>query len=138
MSNVMLACGCRAHGTHHNSHDGLGVDHPSCVIHSPAPEACRIVDAPSLDGRFAKCTCGRTRPSSLDLAFFEYEGPGSPRSKQSCKNCGYHEIAHTKEGMAGNVPTNRKTVIERGECKGFVAHGPYEFDRFYCGCRGWD
>ena len=27
---------------------------------------------------------------------------------------------------------------ERVKCKAFVARGPAEFDKFYCGCRGWD
>jgi hypothetical protein len=31
-----------------------------------------------------------------------------------------------------------RSVIERGQCKGFVAHGPHKTDDFYCGCRGWD
>lgn len=24
------------------------------------------------------------------------------------------------------------------QCKTFEPHGPYEFDSYYCGCRGWD
>lgn len=24
------------------------------------------------------------------------------------------------------------------KCAGFTAHGPHEFDEFYCGCHGWD
>ena len=139
MKSVMLACGCRAHGTHGNAHDGLPENHPSCVVHFEKGDlrACTVVESPNLEGRLAKCLCGRSKPSSLDLAFFEYVGPGSPESTNRCK-CGYFKCAHTKEGMAGNVKHNRKTVIERGECRGFEAHGPFEFDRYYCGCRGWD
>jgi hypothetical protein len=93
---------------------------------------------PDLTGRTAKCSCGNTMPSdSKHLAFFEYCGPGSREATETCK-CGFFFSAHTAEGMARNVASNRKTVIEQGKCTGFVARGPLEFDRYYCGCRGFD
>lgn len=88
--------------------------------------------------RMARCGCGRTEPSSKDLAFFKDRSDGSEDAVRSCKHCGYFECAHDSEAMAKNVPNNRQTVIERGLCKGFEPHGTYEFDSYYCGCWGWD
>lgn len=112
---------------HNNAHDGLEAGHASCVVHAPAEGACIPAAVPSLEGRLAKCGDGcRLRPSSLDLAFFEYLGPGSPASKQNCAKCGYYESAHSKQPRGQHV------------CLNFQPHGPYEFDRYYCGCKGWD
>lgn len=86
--------------------------------------------------RTADGKCDSQQPSSWELAFFEFKGEGSKDALESCGKCGFHQVAHTKEGVAGNVrPT---TVIEDGKCDGFVPKGPQEFDRFYCGCWGWD
>lgn len=85
-----------------------------------------------LTGRQAKCTCGEVRPSSYELGFFEYNGPGSAM-KHICKHCRYHQLAHSPEHMAKNVPSNRRTVIERGLCKGFEPSVAAEFDLFFCG-----
>lgn len=88
--------------------------------------------------REAICTCKRVVPSGPSLAFFEFTGEGSERARTSCKNCGYSECAHSAEHMARNVPSNRKTVIEQGKCHGFEPRGAFEYDFYYCGCRGWD
>ena len=129
--SAMMKCGHAANATN-------GHGNPSCAICcGMTPNADIVVDAPDLTGRLAKCSCGRTVPSDLkQCAFFEYCGPGSRVAAESCK-CGYAFVAHTVEGMARNVPSNRKTVIEQGKCSGFVARGPLEFDSYYCGCRGW-
>lgn len=88
--------------------------------------------------RMARCAhCLRTQPSSPSLAFFQDRSEGSELAAKTCK-CGYYKVAHTKEGMANNVPSNRLTVIEQGKCTGFEPHGAWEFDGYYCGCRGWD
>ena len=87
--------------------------------------------------RMARCSCGRTVPSSPDLAFFEDCGPGSKVATGSCV-CGYYECAHDPAYMAKNVSSNRRTVVEQGKCGGFRARGPLEDDRYYCGCWGWD
>lgn len=87
--------------------------------------------------RMARCSCGRTEPSSPSLAFFQDRSEGSALATDHCK-CGYTLSAHTVEGMANNVPSNRRTVIEQGKCTGFVPRGAHEFDSYYCGCRGWD
>ena len=83
---------------------------------------------PLVAGRMAKCTCGRTEPSSPKLAFFEFCGEGSRDAVDIC-GCGYHSVAHTPEVMARNPAL---------KCSTFKASGPREFDRYYCGCRGWD
>ncbi len=130
--SVMMSCGHAANAT-----DGSGL--PACAICVGIDAgATMVAAAPDLSGRQAICTCKRTVPSSMDLAFFEYRGPGSRVAAETCK-CGYARCAHDPEQMARNVPNNRKTVIELGKCKGFEARGAYEFDAYYCGhCHGWD
>ncbi len=80
-------------------------------------------------GRNAKCGCGRIEPSSTELAFFEFRGDESTAAKYTCKHCGYFEVAHTPEVMARNAAL---------KCTNFEPRGAFEFDVFYCGCRGWD
>jgi hypothetical protein len=90
-----------------------------------------------LAGREARCTCGQTAPSTkaLDgyLAFFKYRGEGSRAATDSCKHCGYAEIAHTQEDTK-----QRMNVVTRGKCPGFEPKGDWGYDTYYCGCRGWD
>ena len=90
-----------------------------------------------MTGRLARCSCGKTEPSFPALAFFEDRSADSRQANDTCQ-CGFFKIAHTKEGMANNVPSNRRTVIEQGKCIGFRPHGAWEFDGYYCGCSGWD
>lgn len=127
MSSQLMNCGCVGSARHNNAHDGLEAGHASCFVHMPSEDACTPRTTPNLMGRFAKCgkNC-RVEPSSLDLAFFEYLGPDSPASKQNCAQCGYYESAHLKQPRSQNV------------CLNFRPHGPYKYDRYYCGCRGWD
>lgn len=82
--------------------------------------------------RLAKCLCGDTRPSSRELAFFEDQSAGSRMATISCKICNYHDVAHDQP-----IPENARA---RRPFHGheFVPRGEFEFDRFYCGCRGWD
>lgn len=96
------------------------------------------MENPDLTGRTAECGCGSTEPSSEKLAFFSFRGTGSRAASESCKNCGFYECAHDPAYMSRNVPSNRKTVVEQGKCSGFTAHGPFEFDRYYCGHAGWE
>jgi hypothetical protein len=131
MTKVMLSCGHAANST--NQHG-----EPSCAICAGVCESTPITP-PDLTGRMARCTCGRTEPSTLDgsLAFFEFCGEGSPRATDICV-CHYASCAHDPAYMARNVPNNRKTVIEQGKCSGFRPQGAREFDSYYCGCRGWN
>ncbi len=115
--NTPMQCGHAANGRN-------SIGEPVCVICSPKPES-KVVDQAGFDltGRESRCQCGNTRPSSLDLAFFEFRGPGSPRSITTCKHCKYHKIAHDKE---------------RVKCQNFEPHGAFPYDSHYCGCRGFD
>lgn len=79
-------------------HTAMAVDqegNPCCVICHGDPHSEEIEEKlPNLDGRLAKCGCGNTRESSIDLAFFEYKGPNSHASKFMCKLCEYGIIGH--------------------------------------------
>lgn len=62
----MMKCGHAA-----NAHDAEG--NPSCAICIGLDAgATIIVETPILEGRVAKCRCGREKPSNTSLAFFEY------------------------------------------------------------------
>jgi len=116
----MMTCGHTANATCEGK--------PACVICS----CFEVADFwPDLTGRQAKChDCGKTVPSAFTLAFFEYRGEGSERATKMCK-CGYSLAAHS--------PFNRiNAILKEDKCSGFEAHGAYEFDSYYCGCRGWD
>lgn len=74
------------------------------------------------------CTC--EEPSSTELAFFEDCGEGS-REASLCKHCGMMEVAHlSARCQRGLKPHPVGTKYEPQGDKGF--------DRFYCGCHGWD
>jgi len=100
---------------------------PICFGLHPGAEVVED-DRPSLEGRQALCVYKFGRkgqqhspvPSSWDLPFFEYCGPGSPAAEEYCK-CGYHESAHGKCADA---------------CDKFEPQGPLPYDRYYCGCWG--
>jgi hypothetical protein len=94
-------------------------------IHSCVICDCKVIGVKVLlEGRMAKCaSCKNTRPSSYDLAFFEYKGPGSHRAGNMCKHCWYAKLPHDNGKITDHV---------------FKPHGPYEQDEYYCGCQGWD
>ena len=130
-TDVLMACGCVGSATHAQAHSGLEANHPSCAIHVGLHwGACKPALPPELAGREARCSCGKLRPSSLNLAFFEYRGPDSPASKKHCAQCGYFEVAHVR-AAEGEVRNDHV-------CLRFKPHGPYEYDSFYCGHGGWD
>lgn len=131
---ILMQCGCVAQGTC-SSRNGEKIDPPipACVVHDcydPAPEK------PDLTGRVAECAYlprgHADRPSSYDLAFFEYRGPGSREATQYCK-CGMSRTAHDD---AGRIAPRKYAMLMRG-CAGFTAKGPQN-DKHYCGCHGWD
>lgn len=82
-----------------------------------------------LAGRTARCSCGREAPSALSLAFFGYCGPGSDEEAR-CELCPYMDSVH----QPVNPHTGRAGVTDHP----FAPRPPAEFDRWYCGCRGWD
>lgn len=122
MKSIYLSCGCRSNSV--NTITGQ----PSCTTHFDLPGGVHPVAPPNLEGRKARCICGRIETSSIDLAFFEFRGPGSRAGNATCKNCRYHDVAHTPEKRAKN-----KYI-----CDNFESIESFEFDSFYCGCRGWD
>lgn len=141
---VMMACGCTATGAC-SRRDGVTYDPPvpACIIHD-CLEVAAV--APNLTGRRARCAyfgpinfssyecnyrqqtgCSRQRctcelPSEATLPFFEYRGPGSRNATLRCKHCAYFKAAHVKSHR----------------CRGFEPIGDVGFDRFFCGCAGWD
>lgn len=125
--SIMMKCGCAA-----NAKRKVGDDYvPCCTIHDTIEQTAM----PDLTGRMAVCYCGEKslRPSDPDkLAFFEYRGPGSNRATSQCK-CGYAEMAHTPDKT--HV---MKTCAKKNGRSGFVPRGEFEYDSYYCGCRGWD
>lgn len=136
----LMKCGCVAQAVR-TSEGGVTIDPPIpvCITHDCTEVA---PERPSLDGRVARCSYSHDRPSrqqriaaspvpsSWDLAFFEYCGPGSREATEICK-CGMAQIAH--ERNAGRCPHSRRSPSGKFEAKGDQGH-----DRFYCGCFGWD
>lgn len=122
MKNIFLSCGCVSNSTN------MKTGQPSCVTHFDIPGGVHPIIPPNLEGRKARCTCGRTEDSSLDLAFFKFCGPGSREATVVCKNCRYHDVAHRPEIWAKNEHV----------CHNFEPIGSFDTDRFYCGCFGWD
>jgi hypothetical protein len=123
----MMACGCAA-----DSHDTDGS--PACSMHMYRSEGKQVVPSPDLRGRVAKCHCNEVRPSSMDLAFFQYRGEDSPDAINTCKHCKFHWQAHEHD----NHRVFANSVVEDGKCPGFEPHGAWDFDLFFCGCSGWD
>jgi hypothetical protein len=123
---TMMACGCAANAKRKTDNGWI----PTCAVHNTVEQ----VPDYDLTGRQAIC-CGESslRDSDADkLAFFEYRGPGSKSSDLSC-TCGYAKMAHTSDKT--HV---MKHCAKKNGVAGFVARGPWEYDRYYCGCRGWD
>ena len=84
-------------------------------------------------GRWAKCSCGRTEPSQPErLAFFE---SAERRAHDRCDICGYAEVAHRPEVRARK---HMQRVMDNGHEFEPTSPDRFEFDLFYCGCRGWD
>jgi hypothetical protein len=122
MKTPMMKCGCAAQGTIQRW--GETEKKPGCIVH----ECTDVAETePDLSQRMARCGCGRTEPSSPNLAFFEFTGEGSRTATETCE-CGYNRTAHTDEIRGRN----------EGVCATFKPQGAQRFDRFYCGCRGWD
>lgn len=118
--DTFMACG---HTALASDKDG----NPVCPMCS-GYEAVIVLPKPPLEGRLAQCSdCKTTRPSRTSLPFFEYRGVGSKRATDNCKLCGMFSHVHPlTEPMYGIEPHD------------FVPHGAFEYDQFYCGCRGWE
>lgn len=114
----LMACGHVANGRGPKGQ-------PVCVICFGLTAGAETpIEVPSFEGRMAECVCGNRAPSSLELAFFEFRGEGSPAASRC--TCGYGRQAHARERVARSCPT------------GYEPRGALETDSYYCGCRGWD
>jgi hypothetical protein len=93
--------------------------------------------------RTARCTyyrsCGNEAPSvdRARLAFFEDLSAG--RTSDHCRRCGYAEIAHRR--FSGEL----MDIVTAGRWPRGVTPHTFDaktegepFDRYYCGCFGWD
>lgn len=52
-------------------------------------------------------------------------------AEHGCRFCAKHSCAHVSS--PDFVPCSFPV-----QSHDFVPHGPYDHDRYYCGCRGWD
>ena len=100
------------------------------------------------------CLCQAA--SAPGLAFFAYRGPGSAYAAEQCGApaerrtlaerrllaealCAFTIHAHRGgESYERNMRDRRYWTTWPALVHNFVHRGPAEFDRFYCGCRGWD
>lgn len=77
MNKPLMQCGHAANASQKllPLGDGIPEEIPVCAICLGINEgATQVAErAVDLSNRVAKCSCGRTRPSSLGLAFFEYK-----------------------------------------------------------------
>ena len=131
-SKPMMKCG-------HTANAKRAVDQernewiPACAI----CDCTEQTEMPNLENRQAIC-CGKDsiRPSSdhEKLAFFEFRGEGSKDAVSICKNCRYALIAHDRKKLAENQGKHHLKDV----CDNFQPQGPQKYDRYYCGCRGWD
>jgi len=151
MKLPIMKCGCAAQATC-ASMDGIKYDPqiPACLVH----DCIEIAEKqPDLTGRKSRCAyfgkptrncecnydgcregiCNCEQPSSPNLPFFEYHGPGSHWAKDFCK-CGF--ILGPAHGFYTNGKPNPSSCIAKGGTP--EPRGPSEFDKFYCGCHGWD
>lgn len=117
---TILECGHVPNGI-----DGNG--RPACVIDGVTSTANA-----DLSGRQARCFCGKTEDSRHGLAFIEFRGELSRRAREQCRNCKNHYVTH----LELNTTTGRLGHMF-GVCD-FEPHGSFEFDEYYCGCKGWD
>lgn len=80
--------------------------------------------------RYARCPyCKRLEPSNPKLAFFIDRSVENDRTSCSVGACYFVKAVH----QAINPHTGRAGVTDHE----FVPR-VYEYDEYYCGCRGWD
>lgn len=137
-NHVMMKCGHAANATHNGK--------PSCVICAGIHPGAEVVDdsPPSLEGRTARCSCGKERPSDQALPFFERGGVrvSSPlfhiekeaREKVIAYRKGrkepYDVLAKTEPAFVELVAALKQAMDETQRTA--------TVDTYYCGCMGWD
>lgn len=110
---------------------GSGVGGRVAVSEQMALAQSVINEQPELSGRQARCSsCKTLIPSSPKLPLFEFRGEGSKAATETCAHCHYGLIAHTSK-IAGRR-------VDSKVCYDFEPIGAWEYDLYYCGCRGWD
>jgi hypothetical protein len=118
---VLMKCGCVAAGVM-SARGGKKFEPPipCCIVHNCIEPAEEV---PTLDGRMARCGCGKKEPSSYNLPFFEYRGDGSRAATETCV-CGYNRTPHWPAWQASIRVIRRWFKIERDDSivtKGFFA-----------------
>jgi len=112
---VLMKCGCVAQGIGRKAGETEAQMRPCCVIHDCFEPAESV---PDLNGRFAQCSYlphgHAKKPSSFNLAFFEFRGEGSREATDICK-CGYAKVAHLPRWRATIHLVRRWYKIERHE-----------------------
>ena len=84
----MMRCGHAANAEQATPWAGRGTTRPFCVICAPLSTAFQVWEPEPgyLEGREARCGCGRTVPSRSTLGFFEYlEGAERDRFYCGCR-----------------------------------------------------
>lgn len=76
--------------------------------------------------------CKAIRHSDPSLPFFESREDGT-RASTVCAHCGFYEIAHQYEESRVHKEPLPQTLGHD-----YRPRGAWQFDSFYCGCRGWD
>lgn len=142
MTEVMMGCGHAANAVQVID----GERYPVCAICVGLDPMAQVeIKPPDLTGRFAKCAYNNPNnpdavkthmnepiPSSMNLAFFEFKGEGSLAAVRKCKNCWFMDVGHEITDW------HKEHDSTCQHCDHFEPHGAYEFDEYYCGCRGWD
>ncbi len=122
---TMMKCGHSAN----SSKMVDGVRKPACVICAGLdPGADIVAETPDFGDRLARCSCGKKEPSSDRLAFFEYLG----NDTKHCNICGMTDFTHPEIAEINPFTKRKNEKDHKFEVR------VYEFDRYYCGCRGWD
>lgn len=107
--HVVMACGCTSHAKR-KTEDGYV---PACIVH----DCIEVLDdQPDLIGRTAFCAYGKhaEKPSSPELPFFEYHGPGSASARELCE-CRKHRSLHHPTWTATIRSVRRWFKYERFE-----------------------
>ena len=114
----MMVCGCAAQGTC-SALGGQVFDPPipACIVHDCIEVAA---SPPDLTGRRARC---------------DYFGPHHTRPRSF--ECNYaKQTGCTREQCRCELPS--ATTLPFFMYCGPGSVTPKDFDRFFCGCRGWD
>ena len=111
-----------------------------CVTHLGTEAGVTAAEnVPGLTGRVARCSqCGKEKPSSFELPFFELASGPRTWSAEDRK-----DVEAAMEEMRHEINPARREELrqvylklrEAAESRKDIA-GTY--DLFYCGCRGWD